>query len=380
MRVSGLISVVSGVAGSCLFAAALFLAGCGKSGEEGGATAAPDDAELGHAHGVGAHGGEVMALGNGEVHVEFACDDSKQRVDLYLLGADAKTAVESEVAPAVNVHTTSGPKQIVTTPAGGSTPTSHFTATDPAFGDHHLEGQLVITHAGKQYFADLVPHEHEAEAEHVHAENAISFTEWTEKCEWFIELEVPEVGHAVEFAAHVTLLESFQAVTAGTFRVEASAGGETASTSAGSPARPGIYTPSITFPSAGTWKLSLTFDGHGVTDTVEWTVTVFEPGKVPDPAEEPAGVISFLKEQQWKIPFATAVAEETADGLLTVPASAILDNAGAKVVVVQLGGESFALRVVGIVAMSGEVVQLRSGPAAGERVVTKGGAAVVGAK
>ncbi len=379
MKKSDLISIVTGVAGSYLFAAAIFLAGCGGDLDgEGTDAVAPDDSGHGHAHEAGAHGGEIMGLANGEVHVEFVLDESKERVDLYLLGADGKTALESAVAPSINIRVGGVPKQIATAPAGGVSPASHFTATDPAFADHHLDGQLVISAGGKQYFANLVPHEHEDE--HVHAENAISFTEWTDKCEWFVELETPEVGHAVEFAAHVTLLESFQAVTAGTFRVEASAGGETASTSADSPVRPGIYTPSISFPTAGTWKLSLTFDGHGITDTVEWTVTVHEAGKVPDPAEDPAGVISFLKEQQWKIPFATVMVPEAADGLLTVPASSVLDDAGAKVVVVQLGGESFALRVVEIVALSGEVVQLTAGPVAGQRVVTRGGAAVVGAK
>jgi len=126
-----------------------------------------------------------------------------------------------------------------------------------------------------------------------------------------VELDNPQPGHAASFAAHITLLDDFKPVTAGEFRVEARSGSETATSHAAAPARPGIFTPSITFPTAGPFALVLTYTGPGgLTDSIEWTVEVHEHGEVPEPEEEDAGAISFLKEQQWKIPFATETATE----------------------------------------------------------------------
>ena len=139
MKKRGSFSRVSGVAGSYLFVALLLFAGCdGGGGGEGGDTPAPEDAGHGHAHEVGAHGGEVLALGNGEVHVEFVLDDSLSRIDLYLLEGDCVTPLEIADAPSINARTAEGPKQIVTAPAAGASPASHFTATDPAFAPQIL--------------------------------------------------------------------------------------------------------------------------------------------------------------------------------------------------------------------------------------------------
>ena len=376
MKNGGIASIGAGLAGSFLFSAALLLAGCGGDpGGEGGAPAAADDAGDGHAHEVGPNGGEVLALANGEVHVEFLHDDRGARIDLYFLGADGKTALEVPDAPKVNLKTAEGPKQLSTRPVGGSAPTSHFEVTDPLLADHHLDGQLLIRVLGKEYFEAFPSHEHEDDAAHTHAENAISFTAWTESCEWFVELETPEAGRPAEFAAHVTLLDTFQAATAGSFRVTASGGGKTASTQAAAPARPGIFTPSITMPTAGNWTLRLTYEHQGLADAVEWLVTVHGPGQAPAPADDPPGVISFLKEQQWKIPFATAEVE--AGDVLVVAASAVLADAGERVVFIQRGGESFERRVVETGVERDGFVEIPSGLSAGERVVITGAASLV---
>jgi RND family efflux transporter MFP subunit len=57
---------------------------------------------------------------------------------------------------------------------------------------------------------------------------------------------------------------------------------------------------------------------------------------------------------------------------LTVPASAIVDNNGTPVVFVQKEGESFERRVVNVGVKDGDLVGLRSGVTAGERVVNLG--------
>lgn len=57
---------------------------------------------------------------------------------------------------------------------------------------------------------------------------------------------------------------------------------------------------------------------------------------------------------------------------LAVPASAIVDDSGQPVVFVQTEGESFERRVVTLGTRDGDWVAVRSGLAAGERVVTLG--------
>ncbi|ABF53496.1 efflux RND transporter periplasmic adaptor subunit [Sphingopyxis alaskensis] len=61
---------------------------------------------------------------------------------------------------------------------------------------------------------------------------------------------------------------------------------------------------------------------------------------------------------------------------LTIPASALLNESGQDVVYVQLGGETFQRRAVTVLARSGTRVAIEGQLKAGERVVTRGAAAV----
>ncbi len=79
------------------------LSGC--SGQSGGDYRTFDknkdkapDAEHGHAHSHehGPHGGELIELGEEEYHAEVVFDEESHKVTLYLLGADAKSAVAIE--------------------------------------------------------------------------------------------------------------------------------------------------------------------------------------------------------------------------------------------------------------------------------------------
>ena len=58
-----------------------------------------------------------------------------------------------------------------------------------------------------------------------------------------------------------------------------------------------------------------------------------------------------------------------------MPAAAVVDDAGIDVVYIQPSGETLRRREVRVVARSGEL-RLVTGLAAGERIVTLGGAAV----
>jgi hypothetical protein len=211
---------------------------------------------------------------------------------------------------------------------------------------------------------------------HVHGENTISHTAWTESCEWFVEIEMPIEGHDVCFAAHVTLLKDFQPADSGTFRVEAHSGSETAETAADAPARPGIFTPAIRFPRAGEWTLKLLFENAGLEDSIEWPITVHTEESHPEPEAEEEGWIAFLKEEQWKVSFNTAWPEvrKTGDGesCLLIPAAALVENQGGKAVFVQVNGESFDRRAVETGSSEGGKVEILSGIDAGERIVILG--------
>ena len=225
---------------------------------------------------------------------------------------------------------------------------------------------------------------HDHDHAHDHGANTISRTVWTDKCEWFVELETPEKGQPAAFAAHVTLLDGFAPAESGSFTVAARSGSHGATAKAGSVARPGIFTPEITFPETGEWVLTLTFDSKGITDSIDWTVAVHDPGEAPEPEEDGEGLISFLKEAQWKIAFATAWSEtESAagsGGAVFVHRNAVLSDGDDRVVLVQIDGESFEARKVETGLSSGSMIEIGSGLEAGERVVVEGGRAVLDAR
>jgi membrane fusion protein, heavy metal efflux system len=155
-------------------------------------------------------------------------------------------------------------------------------------------------------------HDHGGGAEAPTEEEAatLAITRWTDRYELFVELTVPMPGKPVSYHAHVTRLSDFGAVTEGTFtvRFKTPTGVAKEQVQKGVK-RPGIFVFEGPAPGAGTYQLEMSYEHGGQTD-------VFDCGSVvvsdtPPPQEEEAGsTITFLKESQWKIPFATAWAEE----------------------------------------------------------------------
>jgi RND family efflux transporter MFP subunit len=155
-------------------------------------------------------------------------------------------------------------------------------------------------------------HGHSGEAAHPEEEApSLAITKWTDRYELFVELPSPAPGKPVPYHAHVTRLSDFLAVTEGTFKVRfktpAGAAQEHVQTGV---KRPGIFVFEGPAPAAGAYALEMAYEHEGQTDTFDCgSVTVAD--KPPAPEEEPPGAaITFLKESQWKIPFATAWAEE----------------------------------------------------------------------
>ena len=157
------------------------LAGCG--GDKGGdyrtfdkAKDAAHDAEHGHTHShdhgheQGPHKGELIELGDEEFHAEVVFDEANNKVTLYLLGPDAKTAVPVEAkelslelpgkdAP-IGYGLTAGPLE-----GDGEGKSSRFEITSEALFEafHHdpkTVGKFKVTLGGKEFTGEI-KHSHE---------------------------------------------------------------------------------------------------------------------------------------------------------------------------------------------------------------------------
>ena len=144
-----------------------------------------------------------------------------------------------------------------------------------------------------------------------HAHGGTAITVWTDVTELFFE-HPPMIaaGPAGSWAIHVTRLEDFSPITEGVLTLAfRSPDGTVFTTRSEEPARPGIYTPSPRLPAPGVYDLIVDIEGPGLKDRINaGKITVYgDEADIPheDTADD---AISFLKEQQWPISFATSEA------------------------------------------------------------------------
>lgn len=165
-------------------------------------------------------------------------------------------------------------------------------------------------------------HDHDSEAEDHHAGGhehgggddelpGIAVTKWTDKSELFMEYSPFIVGAESRFLAHVTDLEDFKALLDGEVAVTVNmTGGESETVTAKGPTRPGIFIPTLTPRRAGPCTITVDIRSAAVTDRIEaGACQVYADEAAARAAlggeEEGGAEISFLKEQQWVIDFAT---------------------------------------------------------------------------
>ncbi|NUO83524.1 efflux RND transporter periplasmic adaptor subunit [candidate division KSB1 bacterium] len=152
----------------------------------------------------------------------------------------------------------------------------------------------------------------ETTTEHEH--EGASVTLWTEKTELFMEYPALIVGQEAAFAVHLSDLKDFKPVTQGRLTcVFKNAGGGEINFIAESPSYPGIFRPIMKFSEAGVYDLQLRLEGQQVEDIIQVAgVRVYaNESEIPHEAEAAASeeLITFLKEQQWKIDFRTEPAQ-----------------------------------------------------------------------
>ena len=169
------------------------------------------------------------------------------------------------------------------------------------------------------------PHGDEAEADHGHSSEAdgeeehshegeelktAQVTLWDADFEIFLEHRLLVVNLPTKFITHITHTDTWEPRRQGTVTFVLSHGEEKPIEQVlDKPERDGIYIPSLAFPKAGDWKVSLIIPKDGQDKKVElplFHVYADEHEAIHADVPEPPDGISFLKEQQWKIVTATA--------------------------------------------------------------------------
>ena len=155
-------------------------------------------------------------------------------------------------------------------------------------------------------------HDHHEEG-HGHGDApVVATTLWSDEFELFSEHSPGQVGQPASFLIHLTRLSDFRALEEGTLTLELEGPvplrGETATA-----IRPGIFRLEVTPEQAGVYRGVLRVAGSisGVVEGIEFEVfSTAKEAAASAPESDDHGVIEFLKEQQWGVPFGTAFTAE----------------------------------------------------------------------
>lgn len=144
----------------------------------------------------------------------------------------------------------------------------------------------------------------------------VSVTLFTQKTELFMEYNPLVAGRKASFLAHLTILgKAFQPVRKGRLTLHFMRGDqEVTSLVAAKPLRKGIFKPEGKAPPAGKYTLELRLTTGVISDVIKVdSAVVYSTVKAAKKANpklpEDGNELSFLKEQQWKITFATELAK-----------------------------------------------------------------------
>ena len=156
------------------------------------------------------------------------------------------------------------------------------------------------------------------------ASKPVSATRWSDKTELFLEYPPLIVGEKARFAIHFTNLHTFKPLTTGRVVVQLTRAGTPAEVFATeAPSRPGIFSVDVQPRSPGNYSMAVQLSSADLQDLhALGTLTVYgNAGEAAAASHEEKGeTISFLKEQQWSMEFATeTVQEKTLRESLRVP-------------------------------------------------------------
>jgi len=214
------------------------------------------------------------------------------------------------------------------------------------------------------------------QGEHEHSSGgaaAISHTIWTDKTELFVEFLPLVVGKQSSFAAHFSEMEHFKAIGEGSVTVRLSKNGKGISNTVDAPSSPGIFRPSIKPETAGSFTLVFEINTPGFSDTIaidDVEVYADEASAIAANSEEQEdkNIISFLKEQAWKIDFATAPARRDTIYEIITAGGEIMPSQGDEIIVTALTS--------GIVIFNTAKTNIGNEVNAGELLFTIGGGGI----
>lgn len=141
----------------------------------------------------------------------------------------------------------------------------------------------------------------------------IAVTQWTNKMELFMEYETPIVNQDRKFIIHLTTLSDFQPVRDGKVKlIFKQSDNIEIVVEKMELLREGIFTPTGMFKSSGEYDFSIQYEGEKENELFQiGKFTVYNDiEEIPTENQVEADEeITFLKEQQWKIDFATIEAQ-----------------------------------------------------------------------
>ena len=191
----------------------------------------------------------------------------------------------------------------------------------------------------------------------------VAVTHWTSQTELFMEYPVPVAGETGRAAIHVTFLDDFSPLTEGEAVVElqdTSSG--TVLRFAGPLSRPGIFGADIRVDEPGDYNMTVAVRTPVLEDEHQLgTVTVHPADTVLEPEDDAVDEdVTFLKEQQWSLEFATgSVATRALRESLSVPAKIHARTGGRALITAPVSGRveiSSTIPAVGTAVEKGAVL------------------------
>jgi len=187
----------------------------------------------------------------------------------------------------------------------GCNPHDHDHRTAPE--DHDRAGAAMSEHG---HDADDHGHDDHGDDEHV-----IAFTRWTDQLEFYVEHPPAVAAQDLTLVAHITVLDDFRALENAKVSLILT-GPERIETQAVAAVEPGIFLPTLVAPQPGTYRGRLRVTGPDLDASLDdFEILVHPSAEAAEHAAEHAAdeqseraPITFLKQQQWQVPFATAFA------------------------------------------------------------------------
>jgi len=192
----------------------------------------------------------------------------------------------------------------------------------------------------------------------------LSYTNFTDSAELFVEFRPFVVNQETSFAAHLNDLVNFKPFREGSLQVDLYNQKNRYSDKVDSPSDPGIFRPVITPLEPGVYSLLFLFEHEGIKDSIiiDSLIVYREVAAIPATLGGRADEIIYLKEQAWKTTFATREAgEKPFHTVITTGARVKAQPSGSAVLSASAAGQVSLLKVTGERVNKGELVGTISG-------------------